>query len=379
MDKHGNFRRAVALDNDAELLTRYEVQQEAPDLLITNYSMLEYMMLRPIERTIFDQTREWLAACPDEKFLIVLDEAHLYRGAQGAEVGLLLRRLRERLNITSDRFQVICATASFSSQGKANAGQFGSQLSGAPPESFVPVTGDYKLRDGASIGLDADLEVLSQVVIDKFFSESDLDQAEAVAGFLSFQGVQPSANHAADLHAALGSYGPFAKLVNETMKAALSFSELRELIFPHASSDVGDKAVNSLIAMGSRARLKPDDASLLPCRVHAFYRGLPGLWACMDPQCETLHEDDRGGPIGRLYSQPRDRCACHAPVLPYFTCRYCGTSYARAYTKDVGRPERLFAEPGQTLLTAEGFVTEFQPLDLMLETPTSFGNGLAAN
>ena len=113
-DKAGNFRRAITREDDAELLTRDEVQRTAPDLLITNYSMLEYMMLRPIERTIFRQTKAWLAQCPDEKFLIVLDEAHLYRGAQGAEVGLLLRRLRDRLDIPPERFQVICATASFS-------------------------------------------------------------------------------------------------------------------------------------------------------------------------------------------------------------------------------------------------------------------------
>ncbi|WP_295172322.1 hypothetical protein [uncultured Brevundimonas sp.] len=93
LNSNGEFRRAITRAGEAELLTRYEVQVSPPDLLITNYSMLEYMMLRPIERPIFDQTRAWLKACPDEKFLIVLDEAHLYRGAQGAEVGLLLRRL----------------------------------------------------------------------------------------------------------------------------------------------------------------------------------------------------------------------------------------------------------------------------------------------
>ncbi len=366
------------MDDDAELLTRWEVQRQAPDLLITNYSMLEYMMLRPIERTIFEQTRAWLEACPDEKFLIVLDEAHLYRGAQGAEVGLLLRRLRERLGVPIDRFQVICATASFSEEGKKTAGEFGSQLSGAPADSFELVTGELKLRTGEAAGDDADLAVLSEVDLEKFFSEEEPDRAAGVAAFLKFRGVSPSSDNAVDLHAALSDYPPFAKLVNETMKAARAFPEIREFIFPGKPHGAGDRAVNALIAMGSRARLKPEDASLLPCRVHAFYRGLPGLWACMDPQCSTLGEEDRGGPIGRLYSQPRERCGCGAPVLPYFTCRYCGTSYARAYTKDVGKPEHLFAEAGHKLLTAEGFVTEFEPLDLMLEEPTTATQGLEA-
>ena len=107
------FRRAVTLPDDVELVTRHEVQVAPPDLLVTNYSMLEYMLMRPIERPDLRQDARLAGQNPREKFLIVLDEAHLYRGAAGAEVGLLLRRLRDRLNIPPERFQVICATASF--------------------------------------------------------------------------------------------------------------------------------------------------------------------------------------------------------------------------------------------------------------------------
>ena len=114
--KTGEFQRAVTLPDDSELLTRHEVQVAPPDLLVTNYSMLEYMLMRPIGRPIFDSTFQWLEGNPDEIFLVVLDEAHLYRGAAGAEVGLLLRRLRDRLGIPTERLQVICATASFRNQ-----------------------------------------------------------------------------------------------------------------------------------------------------------------------------------------------------------------------------------------------------------------------
>lgn len=95
----GAFIRAVTLPDDSELITRHEVQSAPPDLLVTNYSMLEYMLMRPIERSIFDATKAWLEENPDEKFLIILDEAHLYRGAGGAEVGLLIRRLTDRLGV----------------------------------------------------------------------------------------------------------------------------------------------------------------------------------------------------------------------------------------------------------------------------------------
>ena len=46
---------------DAELLTRFEMQKCCPDILITNYSMLEYMLLRNTEQEIWKETRRWLA------------------------------------------------------------------------------------------------------------------------------------------------------------------------------------------------------------------------------------------------------------------------------------------------------------------------------
>ncbi len=376
LDNQGQFRRAIALHDDAEFITRHEAQSAPPDLLITNYSMLEYMMLRPIERPIFERTRAWLEACPDEKFLIVLDEAHLYRGAQGAEVGLLLRRLRERLAIPAERFQVICATASFSEAGKAHAGAFGAALSGADPASFDPAPGDYKLRPDPQVGTQLDVDTLLSVNLDGFYAESEAERDAAIAPFLFFRKVDATLGQGPALHAALESYGPFSKLVNDTMRAARSFDELRELIFPDASLDAGNRAVNALLALGSRARLKPEDASLLPCRVHAFYRGLPGLWACMDPECQALEPDAPASPIGRLYAQPRGRCSCGAPVLEYYTCRYCGTSYARAYVKDVANPEHLYADSGEALLTGGGATSAFHPLDLLLETPPTPAQGL---
>src|ERR1700722_18980900 len=139
------FRRAIMLPDDVELITRHEVQASPPDLLVTNYSMLEYMLMRPVERTIFDRTSDWLRENPSESFLIVLDEAHLYRGAAGAEVGLLLRRLRDRLGIPPERLQVICATASFTDAKYAP--KFGAQLAGVPANTFVAITGEYARRE----------------------------------------------------------------------------------------------------------------------------------------------------------------------------------------------------------------------------------------
>ena len=142
----GEFTRCVTLPGDPELFTRHEVQEAPPDILVTNYSMLEYMLMRPLERPIFDKTRDWLQANPEERFLLVIDEAHLYRGAAGAEVALLVRRLRTRLGIPPERLQVICTSASM--RDPHYAIQFAAQLTGKGAADFSKVQGDLLLRPG---------------------------------------------------------------------------------------------------------------------------------------------------------------------------------------------------------------------------------------
>src|SRR5438067_8806863 len=118
-------------------------------------------------------------------------------------------------------------------------------------------------------------------------------------------------------------------LVNLTMRQAVPLRELGNTIFESIDAVLAERAITTLLALGSLARRDPTEPGLLPCRVHSFFRGLPGLWACMDPQCPKLSPADRGGPTGRLFSQPHDVCECGARVLELFTCRNCGTAYAR--------------------------------------------------
>ncbi len=86
--------------DDAELLTRFEMQAHAPDILVTNYSMLQYMLIRSVEDDMWSVTATWLKENPSEKMLVIIDEAHMYKGAAGGEVALLLRRLMHKIGIS---------------------------------------------------------------------------------------------------------------------------------------------------------------------------------------------------------------------------------------------------------------------------------------
>ncbi|MCP4654969.1 MAG: DEAD/DEAH box helicase, partial [bacterium] len=78
------FRRYTGQEKDVE---RKAIQADPPDVLLTNYVMLELILTRPSERPL-------VAAMAKLRFL-VLDELHSYRGRQGADVAMLVRRLRE--------------------------------------------------------------------------------------------------------------------------------------------------------------------------------------------------------------------------------------------------------------------------------------------
>jgi ATP-dependent helicase YprA (DUF1998 family) len=369
-DKDGNFKRCVMRPGDPELITRHEVHAAPPDILVTNYSMLEYMLMRPLERPIFDNTRDWLAENPGERFLLVIDEAHLYRGAAGAEVALLIRRLRTRLGIAPDRLQVICTSASFSDPDYAV--QFGAQLTGKAPASFRKVQGDLLFRTGDAKGAPSDMNALNAIDVSAFYEADTEDgRLQQVAGFLNYREVPQPWTLQSSLYKALESFGPMATLINDTMKEARPVDALGgDLFSTEVQHSAAAQAVTTLIALGSVARRDPTEPGLLPCRVHSFYRGLAGLWVCMDPQCPSLPAADRGGPAGKLFSQPRDACDCGARVMELYTCRNCGTAYARAYTDSVEDPNFLWSEAGGAFRTLSGQFNELSPIDLLLEPPT---------
>ena len=113
--RNGAKRDQDRLDN--ELVFREEIRENPPHILLTNYSMLEYLLIRPKDSPLFKHSSMW-------KYL-VLDEAHQYRGVRGMEMGMLIRRLKQRIRKHPERkhlpFGCICTSATISSDQGQNA------------------------------------------------------------------------------------------------------------------------------------------------------------------------------------------------------------------------------------------------------------------
>jgi len=107
-----------------ELISRQQMRETPPHILLTNYSMLEYLLLRPKDTPLFDGefSKRW-------KF-IVLDEAHSYRGAKAIEMAMQMRRLVQRVS-NENHIQYIATSATLSSkEGLGKTAEFASKLFG---------------------------------------------------------------------------------------------------------------------------------------------------------------------------------------------------------------------------------------------------------
>lgn len=67
--------RHLTDNRDAEMITRFEMQEHTPDILITNYSMLEYMLMRQEEQSIWEDTKKWLELDDNNKLLFIIDDS----------------------------------------------------------------------------------------------------------------------------------------------------------------------------------------------------------------------------------------------------------------------------------------------------------------
>lgn len=374
-------RRFRTQAKDRELLTRHEMQHEAPDLLITNYSMLEYMLLRPIERPIFEQTRAWLAADPRNQFLLVLDEAHMYRGVGGAEVGLLIRRLLARLGIGRDRLRCILTSASLGAGPEAEkAGrEFAKDLTGEATErGFAVVRGTPEARTGARLGTPDEARVLAalspSILAAAEFAPAEVDSTlSEVAKHLGWESP-PSLVESGSLAArqfvcrSLSGFGPLEMLIKRASGNATDFAELARSLFQDCEQVEAEKAADGLLALGTFARrTEPgrEEQPLLPTRVHLLFRGLPPLYACINESCSARRNATSESLLGRLYTETRTQCECGSRVFEVLTHRDCGAAYLRAFAM-TPTSDFLWHERGGTLTE---FGRPLHELHLFLEEP----------
>ena len=306
----------------AEMRSRWDMQQAPPDILITNYSMLNVVLMRDREHDMLAATRAWLDASPQHVFTLVVDELHSYRGTPGTEVAYLLRKLLDRLGLHDRPGQLSLLAASASLEaGRDRDMAFLEQFFGQPQDRFEVVPGALARPAGPG-SVAAAAPLLAQ-------AKAELADGHPPTGLARRIGS----------HSALFDSGqdPDGRL------RARSLTDWSDRLFPDTPPADRPAVLEDLLAC---LDADPDDTRL---RIHLFFRNLNGLWACADPACplQPVRPDPQPGldgrppapgerPVGRLYAQPRYRCDCGARVLELLYCQTCGELFLGGYRSPAG-------------------------------------------
>ncbi len=349
--------------NDAELLLRYEMQHHTPDILITNYSMLEYMLIRKIENNIWKDTTEWLNKSKENKLLIVIDEAHMYSGASGGEVALLIRRLFSKLGITHDKIQFIMTSASMPNENLEDTEyihKFAENLSGCKWDSFEYLFGEkdkIELVNEVPFDIDklANLDFDSSILDEETINKNISLFAEKIYGEHVFK------DQRIWLYNNFNRYKPFVNLIKNCQGIATSYDEL-ELKTMGSNDEKSDKAFENLLLIAPLAKDENNNV-LFPARIHLFFRGLNGIFACLNPNCEHKHEGG-GIHIGELYASNIDQCPkCHSKIYELINDRRCGALFIRGYVN-----KNFASENGVMIWCKKGIDEndEFAEIDLYI-------------
>ncbi len=359
-----------AIDQDgAEMWSRWDMQDHPPDILITNYSMLNIMLMRGIEADIFDQTRDWLAASRSHIFHLVVDELHSYRGTPGTEVAYLLRVLLDRLGLTPDSAQLRIIASSASLAGGDAGRQYLEGFFARDRNRFHRISGSTVMPDTTAIaGFRAHA-----------LAFRDFGRAVRGAG----ENLAPPARA---LHAAVGTDTqlegtPPERLLCEVAEQTRAGEALRAVcvdpaqteFLPHTPSQLADllfdptlpreeraEAVEGLLTCLTVGRTLNDTAPL-PLRAHLFFRNVQGVWACTNPQCTRIDGRAQPCPVGKLHFQPRLSCECGSRVLELLTCESCGDVFLGGYRRDD------LQNPGSWFLSADHPDLEASPETAFLD------------
>lgn len=242
-----------------ELLSREEMKKNPPNILFTNYAMLEHLLFRPKDDVLFSKS--------DFKY-VVLDEAHVYAGATGIETAILLRRLSARIRTTRQtQFILTSATLGNNNDSDEDVIRFATNLCGvefntkniirASRENFTPI-GQY-------------IKYPSQLFIE-LADESNLVKEILKKYNIKFDESKPESELLYDVAISSELY----KIMRTNMKRVCKLADMQKML------GVDMETAISFISICTRAQ--KGGRSLIDSRYHYFIRSLEGCYVALSPQ-----------------------------------------------------------------------------------------------
>lgn len=292
-----------------EVRCRRTLRNDPPPILVTNPTMLEYMLVRTKDEPI-------IRASQGDLRWIILDEAHTYIGSQAAELSLLLRRVLHTFGTTTDEVRFIATSATLGGDdksGRQELARFLADLAGVRPERVSVVEGRRRIPE-----LAPNLSAQTKPLV----SPEELLQMEPE-----------------ERYERLVSAPKFRKLRDLMSNEVLSLSDIKDTL------DTGEDEALQILDAARNARpadeVNADPEPLLPIRAHYFLRTTAGLWACANESCTGLDAALKDWGFGPLFFSRRETCPhCESKVFELVLCNRCGAHYlaAEQHVDEEGAP-----------------------------------------
>lgn len=340
--------RLEADDTTAEMITRWDMQKWAPDIMITNTSMLSIMLMRKAEAHIFEQTKKWLNADDifdeNEKeeakknriFHIVVDELHLYRGTAGSEVACLLRMLYDAIGlppvivengylVPNPQLRILASSASLGDEDATE--KFMEEFFGV----YSTIEGEkvFNIQEGTNREISDEKKHINYELFKNLTHENfvELDvadkQEKVVDDFLennfNCDSVKDFCNTYQnqifyDFYSALPTnVDKDNKLINGS-KRPISQEQLVKTLF-----NGNEEALKGFFIFRGYADKVYKDHKLPRFRFHKFFKYIEGLWGELNPDLDR--------PVKHLSYTAEEVGKDGNKVLELLRCENCGELY----------------------------------------------------
>jgi len=268
-----------------ELISREQMREAPPNILITNYAMLEYLLLRPGDNVFFNgqNSAKWRH--------IVLDEAHTYGGAKGIEVGTLLKRVKAMLGRDDIQFMLTSATLGDESDN-ARIVSFASSLCNAEFDETSIVR-----SVSAPPQKPAQVEKLDFSIYRNLASQiRDNIAPEDALCWLKENGIKIIGAESKEKALELTLYNMVLhdSFYYDVRRALLN--RTKTLMMLSRDLDVSIDDITDFIAVASNAQINGD--KLFEAKYHMFLRGMEGVFVTLHPsnhlfvkKMDTYRED----------------------------------------------------------------------------------------
>lgn len=285
-----------------QVLDRESLRKSPPPILVTNATMLEYMLVRTEDAPIIQASQGKLR-------WIILDEAHSYIGSKAAELALLLRRVMLAFGVQSENVHFVATSATLGGQdSEQQLKRFLSSVSGLPLERVHVITGKRSiptLVKGNQRFVNSGYDELVKINLKASGRLYNALCANKIAGEIRAQLVSAQGQTAQRLSSLIA-------ILEQKFHRAFSHQDVLQWL---------DLLSNAKSKLG---------LPFLPLRLHLFHNVLNGLWACSNSHCfyrRGTPLDNKDWPFGSVYFDARTKCQCGSPVYEIRPCSHCHAVY----------------------------------------------------